>query len=113
MDGVLTLSNEITPCKASRRVSVCARLSGSLTAIACDWSVGSISTIDGHVIHLPLHLEKEMMVKVWYVYRLVYHQVEYLTCSRIIMGNNSANSLIGLRPKGWVISHNLYWSIVV
>ena len=53
------------------------------------------------------------MVKVWYISRPVYHQVEHFTCSWIVMGNYSANGPIGLRPKGWDVSNNLYWSIII
>ena len=69
--------------------------------------------IDGHVINSALHQAKEMVVEVWYKYRLVYHQMKYFTCSRIVKGNNAANCLIGLGTKGRVISHGLYRSIIV
>ena len=54
-----------------------------------------------------------MVVKVRYMYHLVYHQVKYLTSSWVVMGNNSANSTIGFRSKGRVITNNLYWSFIV
>jgi hypothetical protein len=47
------------------------------------------------------------------MYRLVYHQVEHFTRGWIIVGNDSANSLVGFRPKGWIITNNLHWSIIV
>jgi hypothetical protein len=45
--------------------------------------------------------------------RLVYHQVKHLTRSWIIVGNDSANGLVGFRPEGRIITNNLYWSIIV
>ncbi len=61
--GALTLSNEVTPCKASGRMTIYVGWSGSFIVSACVWSVGSDVKNLGllsknHIINSPLHCQR-------------------------------------------------------
>ena len=73
--GARTLSNEVTPRKASGSITVCAWLSGSGTVSACECSVGSRAKnfVNDHVINSTLHRAEEVMVKMGNMDGLVDH----------------------------------------
>ena len=69
--------------------------------------------IDGHVIHTTLHWAKKVMVKVWNMDRLVDYQVVGLAGVRVVVSKNPANSPVGLRSEGGVVSLDGHRSFVV
>ena len=69
--------------------------------------------VDGHVINSALHRAEEMVVKMWDVNSLVYHQVVNLTGLWVIIGKSATNCGVCGRAQGRVIALDINWSFVV
>ncbi len=69
--------------------------------------------VHGHVIHMPLHWAKKVMVKMWEVDGLVDNQVECPPGLWVIISNHTTHSLIGFTSEGLVIAHNGYRLLIV
>jgi hypothetical protein len=69
--------------------------------------------INDHVIHTTLHWAKKAMVKVWDVYGLIDDQVEGPPGLWVIVGYNTAHSLVSLTSEGLIIAHNGNGSIIL
>jgi hypothetical protein len=69
--------------------------------------------VNCHVIHMTLHWEKKVMVKVWDVDGLVDNQVERPPGLWVIIGDHTTHSVISFTFAGLVIAHNGDRSVVV
>ena len=82
-----------------------------VSGVACQkfWDI-----IHGHVIHMALHWAKEVMVKVGHADGLVENQVIlYIPIGRVIKGQDTADSVVGLGTVGRVIADHFNWSVVI
>ncbi len=81
-----------------------------VSGVSCQ-KIGQV--VNNHIIHMTLHWENKVMVKVWDVDGLIDDQVERPPGLWVIIGNYTTHGLVGFASEGPIIAHNRDRSLVV